>query len=224
MRVIGIDQSRLSPERARAVADLLSPAETHRLEAQPSRHKGEWTAGRLALKLAAAPHCGKQWHQVDTGHAPSGQPRILEAPALHCSLSHSGPLAVAAVGRSAVGVDVEWVRPRNDALLRYIACRDEVDLVPGSEVDGGLVTGIWTIKEAALKCGGWGLSIPPRAVRILRRVGRMGFEVKLTWRAVELDLTVWSASVRGCSLSVATNEPDPFRGILWDPAFVIPTR
>lgn len=224
MRIVGVELARISAHRAHGIDRVLSQDERRRLEAQPVAHRAEWRAGRVALKLAAAPHCRKPWHRVRTGHDTAGRPCLPDFPRLHCSLSHTALLAVAAVGSLPVGVDVERVRPRSRSLLRYIASADELDLFNVGSTSEQLVTAVWTIKEAALKSGGWGLSIPPRAAEISRRHGRFRFDVKLAWQSVDREITVWNTSVDGCSLSIAWNGPNPLPGIRWDSTFDVPAR
>lgn len=84
------------------------------------------------------------------------------------------------------------------------------------------MTSLWTVKEAALKRGGWGLSIPVRAARILRRRGPGRVDVRVRWQEVDEEITVWTTLVRGFSLSIASNEPNPLGSIRWDPPLRLP--
>ena len=95
-------------------------------------------------------------------------------PALHASLastglsfnsSHSGPVAVIAVGKSRrIGIDVEAVRPIKDAekiAARFFSSQESTALRaldPDDRNTGFLQC--WTRKEAVIKALGGGLSIP----------------------------------------------------------------
>ncbi len=221
-RIVGIDRSRLSPDLLRDIRDLLSPAERRCLAARPEGRREEWTVGRLALKLAGGWYGRKPWHGVDTTYDSRGRPCIPGHPSLSCSLSHSGHLVVAAVGSAPIGVDIERIRPRHQAMIGYVAGSEEVDLVSSFRTAAELVTRVWTIKEAALKSGGWGLRIPPRAARIRRRKGASSVDVSLRWQAIRWRITVWSISTRGASLSIATDESNPLPRIRWNPHFDLP--
>ena len=48
-----------------------------------------------------------------------GKPWFPDHPRLHFSLSHSGDLALCALGEKALGADIEVVRPRSAGLPRY---------------------------------------------------------------------------------------------------------
>jgi len=95
-------------------------------------------------------------------------------PALHASLastglsfnsSHSGPVAVIAVGKSRrIGIDVEAVRPIKDAekiAVRFFSSQESAAMaaLDPDEQNAGFLH-CWTRKEAVIKALGGGLSIP----------------------------------------------------------------
>ena len=57
-----------------------------------------------------------------------------------------------------VGVDVESVRSYNDSLVRYTMNDDEVCQIESSENRAVAFIRLWTMKEAALKLTGTGIS------------------------------------------------------------------
>lgn len=82
------------------------------------------------------------------------------------SWSHSGDVAVLAVGRGPVGfqvgVDIETIRPRARALelsRRFFAATETawLESLPAADVLNGFLS-LWTAKEAVLKAHGGGLS------------------------------------------------------------------
>src|ERR1700716_311884 len=142
-------------------------------------------SGRLALREAYADF--RQWRNSlpahpPIAHRPDGRPYLRAQPGLHCSISHSHRLGVAAVARVPVGIDVETIRARDPRLLDYVAEETEAaalrDLV-GSAAE--LLTLIWTLKEATAKASGRGLL---RALRRLRvtATGTHTFEIH-GWQA-----------------------------------------
>ncbi|MDP4153588.1 MAG: 4'-phosphopantetheinyl transferase superfamily protein [Bacillota bacterium] len=72
------------------------------------------------------------------------------------NISHSGELAVCAVGDKKVGIDVERLRTADMALARRFFCESEIkylDRLDGTEKNSEF-TRIWTMKESYVKCSG----------------------------------------------------------------------
>lgn len=97
-------------------------------------------------------------------YGPYGKPALAGAPALHFNLAHSGGLALLAIARQELGVDVEAIRPLPDweAIARHYFSAAEIEqlaAVPGPQRDRAFFT-CWTRKEAFLKATGDGLSRP----------------------------------------------------------------
>jgi 4'-phosphopantetheinyl transferase len=99
----------------------------------------------------------------------AGRPRLVPDVGLAVSITHSGGLALAAVGAEpAIGIDAE------PTSLRWEASFDEEAFMPG-ERQGfaaalpGLPSGVaaWCVKEAALKVWGVGLRAPLQRVRVM---------------------------------------------------------
>jgi 4'-phosphopantetheinyl transferase len=91
--------------------------------------------------------------------ATDGRPYAADAnpgASLSFSVSHSGTCVGAAFSTNArVGLDVEQVRPRSDALIRRI-CGAPAGLCQDEEAQSARLHdfyGIWTRKEARFKCG-----------------------------------------------------------------------
>lgn len=80
------------------------------------------------------------------------------------SLSHCGNVAVVAVSNAAVGVDLELVNPNrfDDKLARRICSERELDELNAlNKRERALkLNQMWTVKEAAFKCGGYATFVP----------------------------------------------------------------
>jgi 4'-phosphopantetheinyl transferase len=178
------------PEHA---ADDLAPDEAERarrLRFQSDRRR--FVASHLALRRILAGCLGIAPGEVRLQAAPLGKPHLDPArhgTTLRFNLSHSGELALVAVGGEVeVGVDVELRRPRPDLdalVTRYFSPRERAVIVaspPAHRLDAFF--DYWTLKEAYLKACGDGLArrldafdvvldhdAPPRLLEVRDRPG-----------------------------------------------------
>jgi 4'-phosphopantetheinyl transferase len=95
---------------------------------------------------------------------PNGKPGLDATSGIAFNTSRSGGLSVVAVSRGHVGIDVERVRPIDDALpladgLFTKAERRSLGGTPSSARDPAFLA-LWTRKEAVVKAFGSGLSAP----------------------------------------------------------------
>lgn len=100
--------------------------------------------------------------------AESGKPLLAAAPErLSFNLSHSGGLALIAIGPGGfeVGVDVERLRPRRDLVrlaARWLPPADAAAVADADETAREpAFYAAWTRHEARVKCTGTGLAGPP---------------------------------------------------------------
>jgi 4'-phosphopantetheinyl transferase len=124
-----------------------------------------------------------------------GKPELapgIAAPPLAFNLAHSGELALVAVtGGAAVGVDLEQLRPIQEARAiarRYFAAQELADLEPhlGSGGADEVFLRHWTLKEAYLKATGEGLARGLGSFAV--RAGPDG-AARLTWDAQDPGAT-----------------------------------
>lgn len=94
---------------------------------------------------------------------PLGKPFFPDHPQISFNLSHSGPYALCAVGRAAVGVDIEALRPRSPALPDRVLTREEQSWYQVNGADWPAFYTLWTRKESWCKRQGQGI-VRPRAV------------------------------------------------------------
>ncbi len=134
-------------------------------------------ASRWALRQVLARYLGRDPAQVDLVREKGGKPRLRQAAErLEFNLSHSGPVAIVAVGGSrAVGVDVERIEPNRDLVRladRVLPAEDAAAVRAATGADrADTFYERWARHEALLKCDGRGLHDPvpdtPVAVRSL---------------------------------------------------------
>jgi len=97
-----------------------------------------------------------------------GQPYFPSQSELGVSISHTSRLVMAAVATTAVGIDVECVRPLVLSRIRRAFTMDEwlyLQTLTGTEQIRSAWR-LWTIKEAVLKLVGCGLTQSPRQVAV----------------------------------------------------------
>ena len=93
----------------------------------------------------------------DLARTDLGKPYFPARPDLQFSLSHSGPLTLCALSAKAVGVDIEQIHPRGQALPRYALTAEEYAQFQEQGGDWPAFYGLWTRKEAWCKYTGQGL-------------------------------------------------------------------
>lgn len=141
---------------------LLSPVERSRARRfRFGRDMRRFVEAHLFLRSVLGGYMGVGIHEVALHVAPSGKPVLAPEWGLHFNLTHSDAMAVCAVARHPVGVDVERLRPLPEALeigRRFFSAAEVRALRQSSE--GGLRKRFftcWTRKEAYLKGTGEGL-------------------------------------------------------------------
>lgn len=94
-----------------------------------------------------------------------GKPRFPGLPGYRFNLSHSGSLALCALGEEPVGTDIQTVSAHRPGLPEKICSPSELDwLRRGNTWDR--FTQIWVLKEALGKYRGTGLTFPIRDMEI----------------------------------------------------------
>jgi 4'-phosphopantetheinyl transferase len=181
----------LSPdERARAARFRVAEA------------RRRFVAGRALLRRTLGATLGVDPASLVLGTGERGKPELVEPrpPALGFNLAHSGGVVVVAVARTAVGVDVEVLRPIGSAerLARRFFSTAETAVVlarRGADRDLAFLR-VWTQKEAYLKARGLGVGMPlaevetePEPTRPPRLVAVSGDRVEAArWSLVEIAI------------------------------------
>jgi 4'-phosphopantetheinyl transferase len=121
-----------------------------------------WASARGVLRALLGRYLGRDPHTLRFATGAHGKPKLLGAPMLSFSLSHSGPLALYAVtDTGAVGIDVEIARRSLDVLALAKRAFGASQAERLAEVEPSLrereFLRLWTRHEAALKCRGTGI-------------------------------------------------------------------
>lgn len=126
------------------------------------KHEVEHEAGRQVLDRALKEDFGVESYIFE--RKPQGKPWLPSHPEIYFNISHSGNLAVCAVGESPLGVDIERVRPFKDNLLRKVLSYQEQEMFGNKKMSEEerqkLFFRLWTLKESFVKADGCGIRIP----------------------------------------------------------------
>ena len=86
-----------------------------------------------------------------------GKPYFPDYPAFHFSLSHTGSLTLCAVDAAPLGIDIEEITPRPEALIRYTLTDEEYAAYRNLGKTWVGFYQLWTKKEAWCKLTGHGI-------------------------------------------------------------------
>jgi 4'-phosphopantetheinyl transferase len=152
------------PDAAAAeLAGLLSPDEAAVADRFHFEHdRRRYAVTRGALRTLLAGYLGATPREIEFVYGPVGKPELAGRAGLHFNVSHSRELAVIAVARSRVGVDVERLEakpslPRLVARLFAPADAERWRALPAAEQTAAFYRS-WTWKEAFLKATGRGFA------------------------------------------------------------------
>jgi 4'-phosphopantetheinyl transferase len=193
----------VAPERLEQLRASLSSREQERYASfAHDQHRFRWGAARGTLREVLGRALGCTPGDVQFAYGNHGKPQVAGSP-LRFNISHSGGLALVALGLCEVGVDVELPRPRrtDDIARRFYAPGENArlfELEGAQRVDAFFR--LWTCKEAFLKVTGEGLSRSTRSFEI-----DLGPPARL----------VWAKGVEAGRYSVHPLEPaEPYRAAL----------
>ncbi len=162
----------------------------------------ERLAARYATKIAARGYGDKDAYVIT--HDKSGAPELKDRPDLRCSLSHAAGSGAGAVSEHAVGIDLEWIKPRDVSLRNVIAGDTEWKILPDLSLSEN-TTLLWTIKESVLKATRQGFAVAPTRVKLVSCTKGTGEAAEYS-SLVNLDEKLWkvfSQRIGGFILSVA---------------------
>ncbi|MBU2407544.1 MAG: 4'-phosphopantetheinyl transferase superfamily protein, partial [Gammaproteobacteria bacterium] len=133
--------------------------------------RNRFVAAHAALRETLAAQTGIPAALLDYAIGAHGKPELVEPQPIRFNLSHSQSVALIAIEPTlAVGVDVELLRPMQDAQALANAYftqaeRQALEAVDPENRDRAFLT-CWTRKEACLKATGLGLSVDTRSFEV----------------------------------------------------------
>jgi len=152
--------------------DLLSAEETRVASSYRFvKDLREFVITRAVLRRILARYTGQSPADLRFESNPGGKPVLQGTQSPHFSVSHCSDIALLAVARVRIGIDVEHVRPGNfwqKIIGHCLSPRERAYLEALPEVSRTTALyRFWTRKEAVLKAMGTGLLYPPQQVSVL---------------------------------------------------------
>ena len=182
-----------------------------RRRAKVARHEA---GQRLVYALLAGASGSVGWSIEYTS---SGRPRVCHPSERDCfdvSISHSGPLAAAAVSSSGpIGIDVEWRRRDRDHLGLAALAFGPAERRMVEQGGPASFYRLWTWREAMSKATGQGLPMVIDGTDRLPAVPDIGYWVSpdLRWALAHVEPSP------GVSLALALNSDDRLEMVRWSP-------
>lgn len=127
-----------------------------------ARHRRRFVAARARLRELLGARLGVAPQAVEIVHGRNGKPRLAQGK-MHFSVSHCADVALFGFSSSAIGVDIEALRPvaGADAIAAHLFSPRERRACAALGNPLGFLY-CWTRKEALAKGLGRGLAAPPR--------------------------------------------------------------
>ncbi len=143
----------------------LSPDEQHRAARfHFPRHQRRFTNAHRMLRLILARYLNEHPLNLNFSTGQYGKPELVNAPFLQFNLSHSGDMAILAVGKDyPLGVDLEHFSARPYyGIGEHLFSNQEILALKKATTSFTALTffNIWAQKEAFIKACGLGLSYP----------------------------------------------------------------
>lgn len=142
-----------------AAINSLVPIRRKKAETLKVRSAKNLSVGASLMLEAALKKRGYNINNLDFGKDKNGKPYII-GKNIHFSLSHSGNIALCAIGDFNVGADVEEIGECNMNICKRFFQKKEYDAVANAKTNeerNDLFFRIWTLKESFVKMTGKGL-------------------------------------------------------------------
>ena len=92
------------------------------------------------------------------------KPYFIEYPEIYFNLSHCQGMVACIISNKQVGIDVEWIRPFHEGVMRKVCSIKEQQLIMQSTYPAETFFRLWTLKESYIKAIGQGLQSPMKEV------------------------------------------------------------
>ena len=112
-------------------------------------------ASYLILKQAMREN-GVEFSELEADE--NGKPFIKDCP-LYFNISHCRCGVALVVSEHPAGIDIQDIEPYNGKVAERVCSPAEIEIINSSEDKDRAFTRLWTLKEAAAKCDGKGISI-----------------------------------------------------------------
>jgi len=160
-----LNTSSFTAEAYSRIMGVLPPERQKKAEGYAFINDRYLSAGAGYLLFVALKERGMEYFQKNIVFGENGKP-YLKGNDAYFSLSHSGSIAVCAVGDCENGADVQQIRPINEKIIARVLSENEAaiysSLPPQRRND--FFFSAWSKKESILKYLGKGLSLPLKMV------------------------------------------------------------
>ncbi|KTD24361.1 phosphopantetheinyl transferase [Legionella lansingensis] len=158
----------LLPETAISLLDEKERAQANRFYF--SHHQRRFTVAHAMLRAILARYLGESADALVITYGPHGKPQVRNSCHLEFNLSHSGDLALLAIGQHLpLGIDLEFFSARPyEGIAKYLFSKNEVAAfcsLPNYLTPVAFFH-LWTQKEAFIKACGLGLSYPTKTFSV----------------------------------------------------------
>lgn len=131
-----------------------------------SRHQRRFSTARAVLRIILARYLNTKPEHLNFSYNAHGKPEVINTLKLQFNLSHSGDLALLAVGKGfPMGIDIEQYSARPyDGIAKNLFSKQEIDefiTIPNA-LKPAVFFHIWAQKEAFIKASGLGLAYPTK--------------------------------------------------------------
>jgi 4'-phosphopantetheinyl transferase len=163
-----IDLWQFSLQQELAAADQILNADEKARAARFyfDKHKRQFTTSRAAVRIILARYLNNAPEHLEFTYTNHGKPSVINSQKLQFNLSHTGDLALLAVGKIyPVGVDIEQysARPYEGIAKNLFSAKELADLHKApTSLKPALFFHVWAQKEAFIKISGLGLSYPTK--------------------------------------------------------------
>lgn len=131
-----------------------------------AKHKRRFATSRTAVRIILSRYLNTSPERLEFIYSDHGKPSVLNSQRLQFNLSHTGDIAILAVGKGyPVGVDIEQysARPYEGIAKNLFSDKELADLIKApAALKPALFFHVWSQKEAFIKISGLGLSYPTK--------------------------------------------------------------